>query len=209
MYTKSIIPILFLLLSSVLLKGQDSKFRIGIGVKPVISALQNEFFEYDAVFFVTPSVQLEYKLTEVIQLNVGLEYERKGGKTEVTFSDNTGNILSNDIIKINLNYLQIPIFATFKTKGKVKLYGNAGLNTGILVNENFKNKSTKSKTTTDNYKAIDLSVLLGGGLEFNMNDRLAFNFGPRFNLGIIDMSIAPLVERINSAGFLFQINYSL
>jgi hypothetical protein len=209
MHKKSIIPILFLLFSSVILKGQDSKYRIGIGVKPMLSVLQNELFVYDAVFFVTPSVQLEYKLTEVIQLNVGLEYERKGGKTEVTFSDNTGNILSHDIIKINLNYLQIPLFATFKTKGKVKVFGNAGLNTGILVNENFKNKTTESKSTTDNFKAIDLSVLLGGGLEFNMNDRLTFNFGPRFNIGIIDMSIPPLVERINSAGFLFQMNYSL
>jgi predicted porin len=99
-----------------------------------------------------------------------------------------GANLNNSTESINLNYLQVPLLATYYFKGKnnvgairPKLFAGPHLN--ILAS--VKNKDGNDLNPNDlYYKNTDLGITFGGGLNYSFAKRIWLNVDLRYGVGL-------------------------
>ncbi len=91
--------------------------------------------------------------------------------------------------KINISYLDIPIFFRLSTNGKVGFYFETGLQYSILLNGN--NKLEVADTTLsikDFYRKGLAGFVIGLGLEFKITDKVILTAGARAASTIITVA---------------------
>lgn len=211
---KSKIPlILFLFLSAVVVKSQESKFRLGLGFKAIESSLSSKpYLLIETVNAFSPSIIVDYKLTKRILISSGIEYERKGGETDqIGYRYNENGRLFYKTTVFDLDFIQIPVFATYKTNGKVKFFVNAGVNMGYLFNQTVAPKDNSIPKRDMTYNEFELSLLLGGGIEVECTNRIDLSLGVRNNQGLNELEIegSNLNLKTNTLGVLLNLSYNL
>lgn len=103
-----------------------------------------------------------YNLKNPWQINIDLLYSQRGSRTSFFLTGNT------DIRKITLNYLEIPLYVSYKDweieDNFYKVQGFAGLSFGKLFS--VKNLLDEEDINSDNFLKNDLSYLIGAKLMF-------------------------------------------
>lgn len=210
---KKITLILTLVFYTQLLKSQESKFRVGIGVKPIVSSIPESKpdLSLNPFYAISPSITVDYKLTNNVLLSSGLEYEKKGGKGEQFVYDKNGIIIGKSAFTFNLNFLQLPVIATYRSSGKIKFYANVGLNFGYLINQSITNEDNSYPDSETNFDELELSLLLGAGIEIRCNDHLDLGFGLRNNQGLntLESENGALHLKTNTLGAMVNLSYNL
>jgi hypothetical protein len=130
----------------------------------------------------------------------GIDVAYRGGKFKqsVITGDTTTNISSTD----NLEYIEIPLTLKFKTNeiGMKTYYLQAGVSPGFNIRARadystttqISGGSSNSTSSTDNnisssINSFNLSMVIGGGLEFSLSGNTAFMAGITFSNGLLDV----------------------
>lgn len=120
-------------------------------------------------------------LTDLIELETGIGFIRKGEKEKGSYEIDTFPIVDYEI-SINLDYLTIPALIKIKPPifPGVKPYGIAGLSIGIPLSAKMYQKMEymgETMDTTIDVKdevKIDFGINIGAGVEFSMGNFLPF-----------------------------------
>jgi opacity protein-like surface antigen len=208
---RSLFTLLILLFFSSLVKAQESRFRVGIGVKPIVSILkEKKISNLVPVVYLSNSVFVEYIKSKHLLFGVGIEHEQKGGRPiPKNTNDQPENVLHIRYPEFELKYIQMPLDVTFRTGGKVKFFGNTGINIAYLYSQMAYYGSKESETV---FNEFEVSLLVGFGLEFNFNERFAMSIGPRCNFGLTDLLDDHSKNdhlKTNTLGLAFNLSYHL
>jgi len=192
---KKIYLFLSLVMISSALFSQESKISVGLHIAPSITSIRGNSMidKYDSRFVISPGLTFDYHITQNLSFNSGLAFERKGAKTEMFLTDITGVSIGNQEVKINYDYLTLPLMATYNTNGKVSFYIGGGTFLGFLISQKFVSSAVddtpgKTEDNTDNTKRIDIGLSLTTGVNIPMADKLTLDLGLRDYLGLINTS---------------------
>jgi hypothetical protein len=103
-----------------------------------------------------------------------------------------GAQVENKNNEINLNYIQLPLLATFffgkyGDRLRPKLFLGPSLN--FLVGAKDKNgNSLTGDSNNRNYNPFDLGLTFGGGLNYRIQNKIWLNFDARYGLGLLDVT---------------------
>lgn len=106
-----------------------------------------------------------------------------------------GAKINNKTDEINLNYLQVPLFATFffGKPGNVlrpKLFLGPTANF-LLSARNEESESIRGDRNNRQYYPFDLGITGGAGLNYLINQKVWLNFDVRYGVGLLDVSKNP------------------
>ncbi len=200
--------------------SQDSKFVVGFELTPTVISLRGNSMvdDNDVRLSTSTGLSFEYYIDRSFSLKSGLAYERKGAKSSIVLRDETEVILGNQDIRVNYDYLTLPILASFATKGKTKLFVNAGPYFGFLISQKMKYSAVGSypEITTNNIdysRRIDFGLSMGFGLYIPLTEKLLFDLGLRENLGLLNTSKTEVIYdgsiKTNSFGLQLGLKYKL
>jgi len=120
-------------------------------------------------FNCTGDLNVEYLISSQFSLKSGFGLEKIS--TEITAYN----------ITYYYDYLTIPVLANFSTKGKIKLYVNAGPTIGFLLNNS---PTFVNDNKTNN---VELGVLFGIGSYIPVSSRICIDIQLRDNYGLTNM----------------------
>lgn len=98
----------------------------------------------------------------------------------------------NKTNEINLNYIQLPLFATFffgkyGDKFRPKLF--LGPNLNFMVSAKDKNGNNINGDSNNRvFNPFDLGLTFGGGLNYKLQEKIWLNFDVRYGLGLLDVT---------------------
>lgn len=104
---------------------------------------------------------------------------------------------------IRLNYIQIPILATYylagsNTQGSFRPKFFAGPHVNFLMNA--KNKDGNDLNPNNlYYKSTELGITFGAGFNYAVMDKTWLNFDVRYGVGLTDATQAPKINITNNA----------
>ena len=209
---KSKIPlILTLFLTAVVAKSQESKFSLGVGLKAIESSFSSdELSNYGFNRALSASFLVDYQLTDNFFISSGVEYEKKGATGDKLIPINEAYYFSTSST-YHLHFIHLPLMATYKTKGKVRLFGNLGVNFGYLFDQSLTNESGIYSKVQTNFDEFELSLILGGGLEVDLWSRFDLAIGIRNNRGLTELESAngAVAIETNTLGVLLHLSYNL
>ncbi len=215
--TKIIVSTAMMLLFSVCLMAQSSKWQIGIEAGPAISSLRGN----DVTKPIQKSrlasfagLSLQYQLNQRFSLKTGLAHELKGAKYDFIFYDALGQQLGNSTIFFNYQYLTIPLQLKVDIDLGSSLQGfvSAGPYASYLLSatQNFPSNLNNIK---EDYNNLDAGLLAGLGVSYPIKSNLRLSAELRNQLGLTNISSAPVqddgVIKHNAAQLLFGLQYSL
>jgi hypothetical protein len=164
-YTDHIIKLTFLilLLISVIQFVQAQKFGGGLILGFNASQIDgDELAGYHKIGW-DAGLNTSYNLNDPWQINLDLLLSQRGSRTSFFLTDNT------DIRKITLNYLEMPLYLSYKDweieDDFYKVQGFAGLSYGQLFS--VKNLLGEDDINSDNFLKNDLSYIIGAKLMFS------------------------------------------
>jgi hypothetical protein len=113
-----------------------------------------------------------------------------------------GAKVNNKTDEINLNYLQVPLFATFffgqrgnELRPKLFLGPTANF---LLSARNEDSESIRGDRNNRQFNPFDLGITGGAGLNYLINDKVWLNFDVRYGIGLLDVSKNPSVFLANN-----------
>ena len=98
----------------------------------------------------------------------------------------------NKTNEINLNYIQLPLLATFffgkyGDKFRPKLF--LGPNLNFMVSAKDKNGNNINGDSNNRvFNPFDLGLTFGGGLNYKLHEKIWLNFDVRYGLGLLDVT---------------------
>jgi opacity protein-like surface antigen len=217
---KKLFGLLILIPIANVVQAQDSRISIGIEMNPIMSTLRGKstIGSYDSRFEISPAISLNYCMTSQFLLETGFAFARKGAKTELIFTDFTGTPIGNVKVKMNFDYLCLPLLVSFSTNGRMKFYASGGGYFGYLISQKNKYElpqdlSEPTDDTAESIKKIDIGLSLGVGLNYPIGDRIALRLGLNDNLGLLNISKLILYDndpiRTNSFGLAIGLKYRI
>lgn len=143
----------------------------------------------------------EFKFSDNYSFATGIDVTYRGGKTRTTEESLLNTIVSDK--SITLQYVEIPITLKLKTNeiGYLTYYLQAGLAPGINIRaRNDVKSSTQVKTTgvvttyestnddiSSSINTLNLSMIIGGGVEYTLSGSTVMLAGIQFNNGFLDV----------------------
>lgn len=143
----------------------------------------------------------EFKFSDNYSFATGIDVTYRGGKTRTTEESLLNTIVSDK--SITLQYVEIPITLKLKTNeiGYLTYYLQAGLAPGINIRaRNDVKSSTQVKTTgvvttyestnddiSSSINTLNLSMIIGGGVEYTLSGSTVLLAGIQFNNGFLDV----------------------
>ncbi len=124
-----------------------------------------------------------------------LGYERKGNKFTNQYWDEFGDLVDDStyLVKSNLDYVTIPLFAKFNMGRSNKFYFQAGGYYGYLLRARFAGMKFGEMVSKDNIlpglARNDYGLVFGGGLETPIRRELSLLLDVKFNLGMKNLNI--------------------
>lgn len=195
--------------------GQNSKINVGLEFTPTITSLggKSMISNSDSRMGISTGLSVERFLNSNISIKSGLNYERKGSKTSTLLTNDLGELIGTQELKLNFNYLTLPILISSSTEGKTKFYINAGPFFGFLISHKRKVSAVaghpkNSFDDTESMKRIDLGFSLGCGLNIPFGDAFLLDLGLRDNMGLFNIDKNGSIKT-NSYGFQLGIKYSM
>jgi opacity protein-like surface antigen len=213
--TKIFVSTAMMLLFSVCLMAQSSKWNIGIEAGPAISSVRgNDVLKnkHKSRLGAAAGISLQYKLSDKFSLKSALLYEIKGSKAEVTYFDNNGNTtgIANNIF--DYQYLSVPLLCRATFGKSIKYFVNAGPYVSVLLISQ-QSGPEQDFNTIANYKNYDAGLAAGAGIVYPLKGNLTVSAELRNQVGLVNVSSIPIQNngsiKHNSAQLLFGIQYAL
>ena len=190
------------------LPDEDRKFRFGLQFSPNISWLKANTAGYESngtKMGFSYGLSFEYFISKNYLFSTGINLLKVGGKlsynTVADVSD-VATLVINQPVDIEkdytLKYIEVPLMLKLKTNeiGYLTYFGQFGFNVGFNYKSrsNFKYpsdfilKSQKfsSDDISDEINWINLSLVIGLGVEYNISGNTALMLGITYNNGFIN-----------------------
>ncbi|MBW6478447.1 MAG: PorT family protein [Bacteroidales bacterium] len=207
---------ILLMLSSVLISSmiysQESRIVVGFQAAPAITSIRGNTLidRYDSRFVISPGITFDYKITSNISFNSGLAFERKGAKTHMPFINMDPWMVSCQDVKLNFDYLTLPLMAAYNTNGKVNFYIGGGTFLGYLISQKtvfgaIGDTPEQIQDHTHTMKKLDLGLSLISGINLPVAHKLIFDLGLRNFMGLVNTSKYEIADD----GFIKTNSYSL
>jgi hypothetical protein len=159
----------------------------------------------------------EFKFSDNYAFATGIDVAYRGGKSKYTSSATLGSTTITKSFEqtTTLQYIELPITLKLKTNeiGYLTYYLQAGLSPGINISANADQKistqtTTGGSTSTVNSDSTDidikdginnfnLSMVIGGGVEYTLSGSTVLLVGIQFNNGFLDV-IDDSAVKVNS-----------
>jgi hypothetical protein len=131
------------------------------------------------------------KIGDHFDLRAELNYERKGAKYDILYTDENGNLVSGKKPVKNLDYLSLPILLQLKFGEKNGFYFQTGTSIQYLVNHSLAlDLDDESKGLYESlekegkYNKFDQSVIFGLGGYTTLKNNMEIYLNGRFNYGL-------------------------
>jgi opacity protein-like surface antigen len=190
------------------LPDEDRKFRFGLQFSPNISWLKANTAGYESdgsEFGFSYGLSFEFFMSKNYLVSTGVQILNTGGKLNYAALPNTS--ISEPVTEdFSLKYIEIPINLKLRTNeiGYLTYFGQIGINSAI----NFRGKSSFSfaSETANGFTVaqtsggginegvesdaainwINLSLVIGAGVEYNISGNTSLMLGLTFNNGFIN-----------------------
>jgi hypothetical protein len=190
---KKSVVILFIILVTLPIIGFSQK-RISFGFK--LSGTMNFV---SSSFFRAPSPKQgfsigalgEFKIVGPLAIRAEVLFANRGYKDDITFTDASGGVIKTDVVKVNTNYIELPVLVKLSFGKIAKPYFLIGGKGSLFVNGkvkypdiNIPNSTTGVSTFKYNANPYDYSAIGGFGLDFNLSKLSVFT-ELRYNHGFV------------------------
>lgn len=185
---------------------EESSFHFGLKAAPSIAWLKTDTKEVSSngsKFGFSYGLMTEFNFAKRYAFATGLDVAYRGGKLKSIFSINTGGLDSTITTEATykLQYVEIPLTLKLKTNeiGYFTYYLQFGLSPGVCIRGREDYKTTgqsngvsygNSETDVDIKKDINnfnLSMIIGGGVEYTLSGSTNLLVGVTFNNGFLDV----------------------
>lgn len=181
--------LLLLILASLPVEVNAQNLRFGLSLNPVISWLNIENEEIKrkgAKVNVGYGLLVDYHFTEQYALSSGLFFSPMGGNFENNIAqDTTGRI------ELLMSYVDIPINLKLKTieYGYLTYFAQAGLTTAFSIRNRYTQPSENitNKRANEVVKPFNVSLTIGGGIEYSLGELSRLFAGLYFHNGFSDI----------------------
>lgn len=210
---KKLTIIVLFLLTTIISKAQDdSGLHFGLKITPGLTWLKTDskVFESNGTKFgFAYGLITEFKFSDRYAFATGIDVIYRGGNLKYSSDITTGNtrVVTVTESELKLQYIELPLTLKLKTKeiGALTYYLQVGVAPGLNLSSraNFSSSlettvnggtpatSTFEETDVD-YKDetnnFDLSMIIGGGIEYTLSGSTVLLVGLQFNNGLLDAS---------------------
>lgn len=160
-------------------------FRLGLRIQPSLAWMKPDFTNASSggtkVGFAY-GIGADYYFAENYAITSGVDITYKGGIIKYPSYDT----------RVNLQYIEIPVALKMRTSqiGKLHYVGQFGLGLGFKIGADadiITNGNTTNVKFTDETNPINLSLVIGGGIEYPISGKTALTAGLLFNNGFTDV----------------------
>jgi len=121
--------------------------------------------------------------------------ERKGGSSNITFTDYNGNDLGRAYVPEHFDYVVVPLLFRAAFGQKIKYFANAGAFFGYLTKQTTMGSRTgpaglKNVDNTYHYERTDAGISAGLGISIPVKSKFSISMEVRENYGLTDVSKA-------------------
>ena len=139
------------------------------------------------------------RFNDAVQIMAEFGYQRKGNKYTNQFWDAQGQVVDDStyLVKTNLDYMTVPLYLRLNLGRSNKFYIQAGGYYGYLLHSNFTGlrlgEMVKKVPLADGLNKHDFGIIAGGGIETPVRQGLAVVLDVKYQIGLKDLNIDPLV----------------
>lgn len=174
------------------------QFRFGLTASPqfAFSKSNDQAVDQDGI-----KLGLEYGLLIDYSLDMNQRYAfhtgfihaLTGTKIVTNTFDSSGNIVSSSSQNLKFQYINIPLSMRLRTNeiGYITYWGQFGVTPGILVSSRYDQSENGTMTVTneklDGAVPVNLSLTLGGGIEYSLGGASSLLVGLQYNNGFTNV----------------------
>ncbi len=215
-----------LLLSFLSVQVYCQKKTIGVKAGPTVSGLLYSDFSPPAGHRLgfTAGVSLLKPISDRTTLGAELIYDQRGYGDQYTFTNLIGEPLH--IVKYTylLDYLALPCYVRFHKPNGFKWFLDLGMYPSYMISAKIKSPvydahgfgGAIEKYKIDPFpsfmRRFDVGALIGGGVQFSVNDKTTLDLNLRYTNGLISVftkSFYGYYSLINSLNFTMGLNYKI
>ncbi|HNP47194.1 MAG TPA: porin family protein [Bacteroidia bacterium] len=205
---RKIIFLSLMLISSFPMLAQDeTNFHFGLKAAPSFAWLRTDSKVASAdgsKFGFSYGLMTEFNFTKRYAFATGIDVTYRGGKLKSIYT--VPNSLGTDSITtieqaITLQYIEIPLTLKLKTNeiGYLTYFLQVGVAPGINIRSRADNKFTSQSNGNtvassedkvdikDDINSFNLSMIIGGGVEYTLSGSTTLLLGVQFNNGFLDV----------------------
>lgn len=180
---------------------EERSFRLGLHFTPNISWLSTNTDGYTkegSKIGFAYGLSTEFYLAKNYLFSTGVTLNSLGGKIQYEGVYNENGIVLPSTIQqsYKIKYIDIPLTIKLKTNqiGYISYYGNFGLNLGFKYQSksdfDYRDVSNVNQTnvnTASDVKFLNLNLVVGGGIEYNLSGNTNIMLGLTYHNGFINV----------------------
>ena len=206
MTKKTTIFLLSLLLGAASIgKAQNSKISLSVEGGPsqrsiIVSTALRSVTKATLGFYA--GVTAQYQFNKTWSVVTGIGFEHKGSAYETLQVDDNGNAITTWDTRLNYEYLTMPILARVTFGNKVKVFFNAGVYSGLLLDTKYvrtlPNTPRITVSNKSNMKSTDGGLSIGGGVKMEILTKISALVEIRNNYGLAIVNTDSNITRVGS-----------
>lgn len=186
------------------LKAQDQQFHFGFKFAPTLAWIKPDTKGLDregSKLGFSYGVVTEFRIQDNYAFATGLQVTYRGGKLSYRPDNNFG--LDRYNYEVNLQYIEIPLTLKMKTNefNKIRYFGQFGFEPGFNIRAKAKSNQPgfdEEDNFKDYIKPLNLSMIIGAGLEYTISGSTVLVTSFEFNNGFVDILDTQKVYNQNS-----------
>lgn len=212
---KKIVVLLLTIFFCAMAYCQDSKLIAGVELMPSLTWCDSEFSTgIHPRPVLSGGLSIEYCISPVFSIKSGLDFVRKGAKTDTYYANDLGDPISTAKLKTDYDYLVIPLLASFTSQDKTKVFINIGPYAGYLLSCALRTSKSagfpKHKVVyTPNIQKFDFGLSGGIGVRIPFGEKLLLDIAGRADLALRELDGFANYSRPASVGLLVGMSYRL
>lgn len=179
---------------------EERNFRLGMHFTPNLSWLSTNTGGYSkdgTKLGFAYGLSTEFYLAKNYLFSTGVTLNSLGGSIMYEGVYNNGiNIPSTVVQSIKIKYVDIPLTLKLKTNqiGYISYYGNFGVNLGFRYQaksdfeyKDIANTKESDVNTSSDVKFLNINLVVGGGIEYNLSGNTNIMLGLTYNNGFMNV----------------------
>lgn len=161
----------------------------------------------------TAGLNVCYNINGHFGIETGIQYSNKGYRTKnknLSWGSSSPDLPIKSKFIYDFHYIDVPLKLNYTIgKRKVRFLASAGLAANIFLKETQRHvlekadgKKDRSKTTPSNdYQKLNISPIMGVGIDYRLNNRMNMRLEPMFRYGILKIiNDKPITGYLYSGG---------
>ncbi|MEO1263009.1 MAG: porin family protein [Bacteroidota bacterium] len=155
----------------------------------------------DVKFGYGAGARLSFPLGEKFNIVTELNWIRKGGQYEFSFTDDNGIFLRTMKPKMNLDYLSVPLLMTISFGNKIIISPQIGSSVNFLIHQNYDYEVEvdgvvfylPTYNDMDNFNRFDQTVLVGVDFSLAISEKMSAYLTMRGDIGFMEVEKDELI----------------